>query len=782
MKNLLFWKGLTLVTMLLLTTNVRCLEKQKTFLALCKNHQTAYRIILQENAATDERFASEELSNFLFAVTGAKFRIDQLGDDSTGTPAIHLIRDPQLSAEEWSIENIGPNINIKGGYPRGILYGVYDFLERFAGCHWFAEDTEVIPQKPDISIPVPLIITGKPAFARRTIYSPSFYAKDSKGYDRQQLFLARQRRGECACYGGRFEYGSPRDNHTFYTYSQGLPDSGFSLSAEGKRIHPVGNAGPGQICFSSSVVRQHFIRKLHEYIKQDRLKAKAEHRPYPIFYDISVNDNSSTCHCVHCRELAKKYGESGLVLDFVNAIAQSVEKEYPDIFITTLAYGPAVNVPQNIRANDNVIVRLALLGQELRINETSRDTLRSLLYPTNANVLKTMKAWNAYVKHMAIWDYWNYCADIIYPYTNVSSLSPNFKEYKKLGFMNIFAQAELGNRKDFSPCSFYDLRNYVASRLMLDPNQDDRVIIREFMQTYYGAAAKPMEEYLDYLEKRMATGNIQLGLIYPTRQPWIDAEFFDHVDVLLDRAETAVKNNQLQRMHVKLERLPIDMIALRIYDRISSSVYKTKKDILVKRLMENMRYAVDRYYPEQSRTQIFASQKTKILHYVNKPSLPEKFQDKSVYDYYWTTPSGNNRDYRWIIADAQAVGGAACEVNNRSKSPTFHANDIVLGIYDRLNNKQIIRKTISKKDLPQDEKYHLYYVGRTPIKNYRLWAHWSWFFVLDLNEAANSGAPDAKYDVYMSFKVQGPSYVRGSKLPDSFRVDRVLVEFIPPNN
>lgn len=74
-------------------------------------------------------------------------------------------------------------------------------------------------------------------------------------------------------------------------------------------------------------------------------------------------------------KLAEKYGESGLVIDFVNSIARSVKNEYPDIFITTLAYGPAVNAPKNIRAESNVVVRLALLGNELRINKTSRDTL-----------------------------------------------------------------------------------------------------------------------------------------------------------------------------------------------------------------------------------------------------------------------------------------------------------------------------------------------------------------------------------------------------------------------
>ena len=249
---------------------------------------------------------------------------------------------------------------------------------------------------------------------------------------------------------------------------------------------------------------------------------------------------------------------------------------------------------------------------------------------------------------------------------------------------------------------------------------------------------------------------------------------------MLNQAEAAVKDNPGHLAHVKLERLPVDMMAIRVHDRISGPIYNVPKKTLITRCRENIRYAVSLYYPEKLRTQMLASWEKEILHYANKPPLPEKFQGKSVYDYYWTEPHGHRRDYRWTVADPDAAGGAGVEINNFSNAADFHEKSMAFGIFDRLNNKHIIRKTIQKKDLPKDEKYHLYYVGRTLIRNYRLWAHPSWFFVLDLNEAANPGAPDAEYDVYISFKVQGPSYVKGSKLPDAFRVDRVLVVFIPP--
>ena len=46
------------------------------------------------------------------------------------------------------------------------------------------------------------------------------------------------------------------------------------------------------------------------------------------------------------------------------------------------------------------------------------------------------------------------------------------------------------------------------------------------------------------------------------------------------------------------------------------------------------------------------------------------------------------------------------------------------------------------------------------------------------DEAYRATSPNASYDVYISIKVQGPSYVPGSTREDAFLVDRVIVEYL----
>ena len=61
--------------------------------------------------------------------------------------------------------------------------------------------------------------------------------------------------------------------------------------------------------------------------------------PEYLIYDVSQNDWDNPCQCDKCQAIVKKEGsESGVIIWFVNQVAEAVEKEFPDKFIGTLAY------------------------------------------------------------------------------------------------------------------------------------------------------------------------------------------------------------------------------------------------------------------------------------------------------------------------------------------------------------------------------------------------------------------------------------------------------------
>jgi hypothetical protein len=80
-------------------------------------------------------------------------------------------------------------------------------------------------------------------------------------------------------------------------------------------------------------------------------------------------------------------------------------------------------------------------------------------------------------------------------------------------------------------------------------------------------------------------------------------------------------------------------------------------------------------------------------------------------------------------------------------------------------------------EIPADEQYHWHYVGRmqaTPTMYF--YAHHSWVFDQRLLAAYNAALPEQKhYDAYISLKLEGPAYVPGSKRPDAFSIDRLIL-------
>ena len=60
--------------------------------------------------------------------------------------------DAQLGREGWKLENANGKLTISGGRPRGVLYGVYDFLEKYIGARFLSAEFEHIPAVETITL------------------------------------------------------------------------------------------------------------------------------------------------------------------------------------------------------------------------------------------------------------------------------------------------------------------------------------------------------------------------------------------------------------------------------------------------------------------------------------------------------------------------------------------------------------------------------------------------------------------------------------------------------
>ena len=295
-----------------------------------------------------------ELQNHLREVTGAELPIRPVADVSADAKQILVglssrlqerAPDVDFEALGWDgifMRTVGQDLLLAGGRPRGTLYAVYTFLEEIVGCRWWTATESFIPKRPTLEVPdldrtyVPKL-RYREAFYRGAFSSP---------------FAARLK---CNGHFARIppEYGGHYTIlgwcHTFFQllppdrYFEEHPD--WYSEIDGRRM-----AQRAQLCLTNMEMRAELVRNALAWIRKN---------PDAGMISVSQNDWGGSCQCEKCRELEVQEGSpSGPLVHFVNAVAEEIEKEFPDFLIETLAYQYTRQAPRQVKPRHNVIIRL----------------------------------------------------------------------------------------------------------------------------------------------------------------------------------------------------------------------------------------------------------------------------------------------------------------------------------------------------------------------------------------------------------------------------------------
>ncbi|HWS00110.1 MAG TPA: DUF4838 domain-containing protein, partial [Prolixibacteraceae bacterium] len=312
----------------------KSLERKASFTAgkrieytLFSHGQSNYRISLSANASESEKWAAKELQHWLKEISGAEFPVVPSDPDFKGPQIVvgnaalaSATAGTASSEESFHYYNKGPDIFITGGKQRGTMYGVFEFMERELGCRWYTPTVTVIPKREELKFAW-FDHSEKPGIRVRNDFY--FEAFDPIWATRNKMNGAMGYREQP---GGIESYWSV---HTFYPLMP--PEEFFKKHPEyyslieGKRIYER-----AQLCLTNPDVLR---------IITERIKKRMHDSPEYLIYDVSQNDWYNPCQCDKCQAVAKtKGGESGLMIWFVNQVAEAVEKEFPDKFIGTLAY------------------------------------------------------------------------------------------------------------------------------------------------------------------------------------------------------------------------------------------------------------------------------------------------------------------------------------------------------------------------------------------------------------------------------------------------------------
>jgi hypothetical protein len=452
-------------------------------LVLADNARTDYSIVMSVDASPSEVRAANELHYFLNEITGARFpvvtdakrlggKLILLGKNRYSDRLRPGVPYDKLGAEGFTLRTTGANVVIAGGRERGTMYGVYTFLEKL-GCRWVAADSARIPKTRTLKL-APLDEIQTPAFEYRDIYIAEAWDKDWAARNKTNGGLSRLD----ASTGGKIQYFP--FVHSFYAmvppekYFKDHPEY-FSL-VDGQR-----RGEKAQLCLTNPDVLRIGIESVLRWMKE---------HPEATISSVSQNDYDGQCECDKCRQVEREEGGSaaGPLLRYVNAVAEAVEKQYPQKLIDTLAYFYSESPPSKTRPRANVRIRMCPIGA---CNAHPYEKC-----PHNAYIMKNLKAWSRITNNIYVWHYNANFTHFLLPVPDFDELAADVEMYQRNGVVGLFMQGNGVAVADNGP-----LRAYVLSRLLWNPKADVSQALNEFHETYYGKAAAPMRAYFDLVQK-----------------------------------------------------------------------------------------------------------------------------------------------------------------------------------------------------------------------------------------------------------------------------------------
>lgn len=442
-------------------------------------------IVVDSEAIPPEKYAAREFQRFFEQSTDILLLIHNTSADASNHVYIgkgKAFAESSVTVDVSELGEEGLHIIIKkgfiiivGGRPRGTLYGVYQFLEDELGIRFLTHDHTHVPDSSKAKIPC-REYAYKPPFSFRW----SYYAENSKHPELAARLRVNTVTDDMKL-GGKT--GQNLISHSFHKlvpfskYGKDHPE--YYALVDGKRDTDTRWAGP-QVCVTNPDVIKVTAENAISFIDQGH------------FENISVSqaDTDRYCRCDRCQELNTREGSPmGSQLAFVNAVAELVEKAHPNVKVGTLSYWYTRKPPKTIRPRRNMQIQLC------SIECCTLHPIDDPNCPKNREFCGDVNEWGKICDDIWIWNYNTNFTAYDLPFPNLRSIGPNVRYFLRNGGKGVFMQAN-GNG---TSGELSDLRNYVISRLLWNPELDDQKLIEEFVELHYGSAAKLILEYIEML-------------------------------------------------------------------------------------------------------------------------------------------------------------------------------------------------------------------------------------------------------------------------------------------
>ena len=504
----------------------RSYKVEQGTLPMMEKGKVKFMLYTPARANASVREAAKEFADFLSEICGTKITVSNKLSADKSVTVLRVGDNDFAKSLKIDLEKIDSdgyviiakenNLLIAGadakeaGAGKGTLFGVYEFLERFADARFYfpGKHGTLLPRKKDWQIPAVTFFDRPDSQYRRIYWKGLDYGNEFwyvPGMDKKAVAQAeneqRNRLRESSfslpnCHGLAYMGYVKRFAKSHPEYFAIKPDGN---RADGSLIRYPSDAF-GQLCFSSGIMEEIYqdakaVLTGPEAVKARKMTGAARWHTYTKpFFNLMPNDSMARCRCAKCAPhflpggSTESYTKEGAAFLWKTllTIPNRLKKEKVPGFVTMMAYDLCREVPED-HIPDNVIMQVAVSGpwKERKVAEQRKDEER-------------IKSW---VKKTGSKIYmWNYATKLsVRTVPSVPNFTPKaigkyYKDTAKYSF-GTFLEAE-------SDCWFFGHLNfYVFSKVMWDSSTDVAALLKEYRERMFGAGAAPMKQVMDALEE-----------------------------------------------------------------------------------------------------------------------------------------------------------------------------------------------------------------------------------------------------------------------------------------
>ncbi len=457
-------------------------------------------------------------------------------NDEVGFP-ITLVLDETLGDDSFKItastaEGENQGMIIAGGNGRGVLYGVYNFLQEFASFRAYTPDLELFLNDDDIVIWDGVLLEYHPIFEMRMNDWYRYYYEPVKQSQLERMPYWYVKNGVNIAHGN------------WGTWSG---DLGYSWDYGGLFVHTIGKL-TGKTGANPCLCEE----SLYESALASIRKILAE-KPETTIISVSQNDTTSRCTCEKCAAVDAEEGSpSGLWIRFVNRIAEALEDEYPNLVIDTLAYQHTQAAPKVTKPHPNVCVRLCSFKCHFTHPLTDPNC------EANKTFVKDLEDWSKICDRIYVWDYTTNYRYYIATYATIDVFRENMQFFAEHNVKGMYPQ---GNYQTISG-EFGELRAYLLAKLMWDPYMTEEEYnghMNEFLAAYYGEGWEYIRMYIDKtceMYEDSCSNLNQSPLSYASPEQWLTVEetfdeWWNRAEALAGDRLEAVQRSRFQWRYVQ---------------------------------------------------------------------------------------------------------------------------------------------------------------------------------------------------------------------------------------